>query len=388
VQQIVDCLKDNLDTRRDLSGKSLMLSITHIGPDLIQWAEYAVALQSFVISLTIVLLCSLKPKICGRLHDLRAVQSMHAVPTPRIGGIAIFAAIGLSSIIAPVEISERYQTFVFPVALIFFVGLAEDLGITISPLGRLLAAIGASLLVIWLFGVWLPRIGIPALDPMVAHWAIGVPLTLLITAGITHGFNLIDGVNGLAALAGIAAAVALALIARASGYGAMVHLAMMLAAGLFGFFLINFPLGKIFLGDAGAYSIGFVLSWFGISILLRYPDVSPWAILLTVFWPFADTLLAIYRRSRRKADIVAPDRLHAHQMVLRALEVCILGRGRRKIANPLTTVVLAPFVIAPPIAGVMLWNQNLNAFLATVMFMALFFASYAAAPALIRRFRR
>jgi UDP-GlcNAc:undecaprenyl-phosphate/decaprenyl-phosphate GlcNAc-1-phosphate transferase len=75
-------------------------------------------------------------------------------------------------------------------------------------------------------------------------------------------------------------------------------------------------------------------------------------------------------------------------LVLRALEVSILGRGRRKIANPLTTVVLSPFVIAPPIAGVMLWNQNLNAFLATVMFMALFFASYAAAPALIRRFRR
>ena len=99
-------------------------------------------------------------------------------------------------------------------------------------------------------------------------------------------------------------------------------------------------------------------------------------------------LLAIYRRSRRNKDVSAPDRLHVHQMVMRALEICILGRNRRHIVNPLTTLVLLPFVIAPPIAGVLLWNQNQNAFLAVVAFGVLFFASYAAAPGLIRRFRR
>ena len=130
------------------------------------------------------------------------------------------------------------------------------------------------------------------------------------------------------------------------------------------------------------------MSWFGIAVLLNAPDVSPWAILLTLYWPVADTLLAIYRRSRRNADVSAPDRLHVHQMVMRALEICILGRNRRHIANPLTTLVLLPFVIAPPIAGVLLWNQNQNAFLAVVAFGVLFFASYAAAPGLIRRFRR
>jgi hypothetical protein len=75
-------------------------------------------------------------------------------------------------------------------------------------------------------------------------------------------------------------------------------------------------------------------------------------------------------------------------MVMRSLEICIFGRERRDIANPLTTLILAPFVIAPPVAGVLLWDQNLNAFLAVLGFGAVFFASYAAAPALIRRFRR
>jgi UDP-N-acetylmuramyl pentapeptide phosphotransferase/UDP-N-acetylglucosamine-1-phosphate transferase len=218
--------------------------------------------------------------------------------------------------------------------------------------------------------------------------AVGIPLTILVTAGITNGFNLIDGVNGLASLTAIVAALALSQIAEISGYSTMVHLPMFLAAGVFGFFLINYPFGLIFLGDAGAYTIGFVLSWFGIAVLVNAPDVSPWAILLTFFWPAADTSLAIYRRLRRSSDISAPDRLHVHQMMMRGLEICVLGQNRRQISNPLTTLVLAPFVIAPPIVGVLLWNQNWNAFLAVLFFGSLLFVAYVAAPGLIRRFRR
>ncbi|WP_146160229.1 MraY family glycosyltransferase [Phaeovulum veldkampii] len=353
-----------------------------------EWHEFVLAALAFGLCVLIVLLRSRFPRLSGRTYDLRAVQSMHTRLTPRVGGIGIFGALGLSVIFAPVSISGPYANFVLATSLLFVVGLAEDLGFPMSPRRRMLAAMGASLLAIWLLGVWLPRAGIPGLDLLVAHWAIGVPLTLLVTAGIANGFNLIDGVNGLASMTAIAAAIALSHIAELAGYTTMVHLAMMIAAGIFGFFLVNYPFGLIFLGDAGAYTIGFVLSWFGISVLLNSPDVSPWAILLTMYWPVADTLLAIYRRSRRNADVSAPDRLHVHQMVMRALEICILGRNRRQIANPLTTLVLLPFVIAPPIAGVLLWNQNQNAFLAVVVFGVLFFASYAAAPGLIRRFRR
>ncbi len=248
--------------------------------------------------------------------------------------------------------------------------------------------IGSSLLVIWFLGIWIPRaVGVPAIDGLLQYWAVGIPLTLLATAGVSNGFNLIDGVNGLASLVAIAAAVALSQIAKLAGDTAMVDLAVTLAAGVVGFFLLNYPFGLIFLGDAGAYTIGFVLSWFGISILLNTPDVSPWAILLTMYWPVVDTLLAMYRRYRGNRDVSQPDRLHVHQMVMRALEICVLGRNRRQISNPLTTLVLAPFVLAPPIAGVLLWNQNLNAFLAVLGFGVLFFSSYAAIPGLIRRFR-
>jgi UDP-GlcNAc:undecaprenyl-phosphate GlcNAc-1-phosphate transferase len=109
-----------------------------------------------------------------------------------------------------------------------------------------------------------------------------------------------------------------------------------------------------------------------------------WAILLTVFWPLADTLLAIYRRSRRNVATMAPDRLHVHHLVMRALEIHIVGRHQRHIANPLTTLVLAPFVLAPPLAGVLLWDNSVWAFVAVLGFTGLFFGSYGLAFVVLR----
>ena len=348
----------------------------------------ALAALSFWICVALILLDSRLPWFRRRTNDLSAGQSMHTHRTPRVGGIAVFCALGLGVMLAPLSIALAYAEFILATSLIFVVGLSEDLGFRVSPRGRLLAMAGSSLLVIWFLGVWIPRaVGVPEIDGLLQYWAVGIPLTLLLTAGISNGFNLIDGVNGLAALVAIAAAVALSEIAGLAGYPIMVDLALMFAAGIVGFALLNYPFGLIFLGDAGAYTIGFVLSWFGIAILLNAPDVSPWAILLTMYWPVVDTLLAMYRRYRGNRDVSQPDRLHVHQMVMRALEICVLGRNRRHIANPLTTLVLAPFVLAPPIAGVLLWNQNLNAFLAVLGFGVLFFSSYAAIPGLIRRFR-
>ena len=340
------------------------------------------------LSLTIRAASAKLPALSRRADDLGAVQAMHTRRTPRLGGLAIFATLGLSVWLAPVDVSSRYALFFGATSLLFFVGLAEDLGFHVSPRNRLLAAVAASGLCIALLGVWLPRLGIPAVDPLMGAWWLGVPVTLLVTAGVANGFNLIDGVNGLAGLTAMVALLALGQIANAGGYDTMVHLSAMVAACVFGFWVVNYPLGLVFLGDAGAYTLGFVISWFGVAVLLNVAAASPWAILLTVYWPVADTLLAIYRRIRRRGDVAAPDRLHVHQMVMRALEICVLGRNRRQLANPMTTLVLCPFVCMPPVVGVLLWNQNALAFYAVLAFSVLFFSSYALAPRLITRFRR
>ncbi len=354
----------------------------------IGWHEFLLVVLSMCLCWILVALRRHIPRLTGHAGHLSAVQAMHTQPRPRVGGIAIFVTLWVSLLFVPVSIADTYGRFMVAASLLFIVGLLEDLGFSISPRNRLLAAAIASLAVISLIGVWLPRADIPGLDALLLHWSVGGLFTILLTAGIANGFNMIDGANGLASLTALIAAVALSLIADQAGYTVMVQLAIMLAAGILGFLLVNYPFGLIFLGDAGAYTMGFVLSWFGIAILVNAPEASPWAILLTMFWPAADMLLAIYRRSRRKTAAMAADRLHAHQMVMRALEICVLGRKRRNIANPMSTFLLAPFILAPPVAGVVFWNQPLLAFLAAVIFGVIFFSSYATAPVVIHRYRR
>ena len=348
-----------------------------------EWHEVLLTLVSFFLCWALIIVAPKVPRLYGRSH-LEAVQASHSKPTPRVGGIGIFGSLAISVIFVPSEITWSYGLFIVAASVIFIVGLAEDLGFGVSPLRRLCAVCLASVLAILFLGVWLPRLDIPGLDVLMTYWFVGVPFTLLVTAGIANGFNLIDGVNGLASFTAIAAAMALGIISGQAGYSEMVHLSTLLAAGIFGFFMINYPYGLIFLGDAGAYTIGFFLSWFGIAVLLNAPEVSPWAILLTMFWPLADTLLAIYRRARGKLATMAPDRLHVHQLVMRALEIYVLGRGKRKIANPLSTLILAPFVAAPPVVGVLFWNQTTLAFLSVVGFLVLFFGSYALAFKVLR----
>lgn len=342
---------------------------------------------SAVSSFVFVLLARKSAHLSGRNVDLGAVQAVHTKMTPRVGGVAIYGVFVFGALFSNSEWQQIYFYLLLAAAPLFIAGLLEDLGFGVDPKRRLVASVLASLLAMWLFGAWLPRIGVVGIDLMLQHWYIGIPLTALLTAGIANGFNLIDGLNGLASLTACIAAIAFARIAGQAGLIGMEDISIMLAAGILGFVLVNYPMGLIFLGDAGAYTLGFLLTWIGVLLVSAVPELSPWAVLLVLFWPVADTLLAIYRRMRSNAPAMAPDRLHVHQMAMRAIEICLLGRGKRKVSNPLATLVLMPFVATPPIMGVLLWDQNLLACAMVALLGGLFFAGYAVVPHLSRKFR-
>lgn len=352
------------------------------------WQNIALAAMSLILCLGLIRAARRFPRMAGRTDDLSAVQCAHTSATPRVAGLAIFGALMFGILFVPAGYTERFALFLGSASVLFLVSLLEDLGFQIKPRIRLVAAIISSLLVVVTLDVWLMRSGIAWLDPYMHYWPVGVALTVLVTVGVANGFNLIDGVNGLAAVTAIACALALAFIAHQAEFAAMVKLTLMVAFTVCGFAVVNFPHGKIFLGDAGAYTLGFALSWFGVAILVHFPAVSPWAILLTVFWPVADTGLAIYRRARRQTIAFAPDRLHVHQLVMHALEVYVLGRGRRHLANPLTTISLAPFVIAGPLTGALLWDNNAVAGLVLLTYAVGFFGCYVLALPVLRRLPR
>lgn len=311
-----------------------------------------------------------------RAGDRNAVQGMHTDPTPRIGGVAI-AVVTIATLLYATSTSKpNYLGFSISIIPVFLTGLAEDLGYSMSPRARLLAAAASSSVAVALLGVWMPRVDIPGVDYLIAWVPVGILFTIFATAGICNAFNLIDGLNGLAAGTGIIVALGTAAIASNAGDVFLRDSSYLMVATLTGFLVFNFPWGKIFLGDAGAYSLGHVLSWFAVSLIVRSESVTTWAVLLVFFWPTADTLFAIYRRRKAGKPTDQPDRMHHHQLILRALEILYLGRGKRHVANPLATLVLLPMIAAPAVTGVLLWNQPLASFLAAVAYSGLFIGSY------------
>ena len=329
--------------------------------------------------------------------DLRAIQAAHDGVVPRLGGFAMFLAFLLflwalnsetfnQMFLTDFDISNLNVLLLsaFP---IFFVGLAEDLGYLMSPRKRLLAAIFSGALVIWFFDVWVKSIGIPIIDMFLSLWLIGVIFTLIAASGVVNAFNLIDGLNGLAGFTGVLVAISLSYIAFETNQSEVLRFLFVFSACILGFIFLNFPLGKIFLGDAGAYTLGHLLVWSAIILVNHSPEISPFSILLIFFWPVADTLLAIWRRWKKSKRADQPDRLHFHQLVMRFFEIRLLGRNRRHLANPLATIFLLPFIAIPQILGVIFWNNFAVSTSLAVMMIILFFLTYFVGIKLARRIR-
>ena len=308
--------------------------------------------------------------------DAGAVQSSHVAPTPRIGGVAIGVGLIVSIFLVPSAIRQTYALFVVSLAPVFLAGLAEDLGYGVSPRWRLIAAALSSLLAIILLDAWVARADVPGVDWLLGFVPLAVVFTMFATAGVCNAFNLIDGLNGFSSGTGIITALGLAAVAHLTGQAQLASISFMLIAALMGFLVFNFPWGKIFLGDAGAYSLGHALAWFSVILMFRVPELSPWAVILIFFWPLADTGFAMYRRRRSGRPTDQPDRLHFHQLIMRLLEIKYLGRKKRRIANPLATLVMLPFVALPVGFGVLLWDKPLWAGFAVICFGGLFVGSY------------
>ena len=338
------------------------------------------AMLVFVVSfcLSAVIWCTRRFQMShiNRRGDLGAVQSSHSAPTPRLGGVAIVAALSLGSFLIPGDFGDATQLLLLCLAPLFAGGLWEDIGKGVSPRLRMALAGLSTLLAVAAFGIWVDRVGVPVADWALGFAPVGIVFTIFAVVGVTNAFNLIDGLNGLSISISILVAAALGYVAAAHGVFELAQASAFVISALSGFLLINYPFGKVFLGDAGAYSVGFILASLAVALMHFAPDVSPAAVLLIFFWPVADTVLAIYRRRLRGRPSDKPDRLHFHQVMMRALEISLVGRRRRALANPLAAAFIVPMAVVPMLAGVVLSDSNAWALAALFVFAVLFFMAY------------
>jgi UDP-N-acetylmuramyl pentapeptide phosphotransferase/UDP-N-acetylglucosamine-1-phosphate transferase len=304
-----------------------------------------------------------------------------------LAGVAIFVSIFVTNTIFA-DGHDLLSLLLLSAIPLLAVGLLEDFGVYQSPSRRLASSFVAGAVFIAVTGTYLQDPGTFLLNAIFEYWLIAAFFTLIITSGIVNAFNLIDGLNGFSGSVSLVAAIGIAAVSYKAGLSHIVFSAGIICGAVIGFLMLNFPFGKIFLGDTGAYVIGFLLSWMSLDVLMEAPEVSPWAMLMMFFWPFADTILTISRRIMSGHPVGQPDRLHFHHVVMRIIEIGFLGRDGRVYSNPLAAIVLFPFMALPPFLGVLFANNNFVSAMLFCIFIGLFAALYKALIKQAPRLRR
>ena len=306
-----------------------------------------IGLGTFLCSLLlqfIVIHLSHKHELFIDCHTHDKPQGFHTLSTPRAGGIGIVVAM-LSLLLT----SMGWKLFL-SILLAFASGIFEDIHLSLKPKTRLILQFIAATVAVLLthsvvtylgFGIHLP------------YW-LGIVFSIFAIIGMMNAVNIIDGFNGLASGTVLLILLSFSLVAIKVGDTQILMIALITAAAVFGFFLPNFPRGKIFLGDGGAYLLGFMVALIGIFLAGNYDKVSPWFVLAVLIYPVWEVLFSAFRKLRTGRSPLEPDAYHMHMLVYRHMT-----RN-----NPMTAVVIlasiAPFILTP-----VLYANNSSANFAT-----------------------
>jgi len=346
---------------------------TLLNPDLM------LALLAGAVALMVALLLVLTQRWHGHfsMDTAAGIQKFHTRPTPRVGGISIAFGVGAGYLLTPSGSQALLGPLILAGIPAFAFGLLEDVTKRVSVRTRLLATMGCGVLGWAMTGYSITDANLPGLDWLLGYTLFSVMFTAFAVGGIANAINIIDGFNGLAAGTVIIILVAFGLMAIALGDADMAQVCLILASAVAGFFLVNWPLGKIFLGDGGAYFIGFSLAWIAVLMLQRHPEVSAWAPMLVCGFPILEVLFSIVRRRRRNLSPGDPDRLHLHSLVKRRLARALLPKASSLARNSLTGAIMWLAALIPAVIAVQWPTHTLTLVLGFAVCAFLYSAVYA-----------
>lgn len=321
---------------------------------------FQLGLAALAASGIVSLLIVLSQKWHGGLshdHDLDGVQKVHTTAVPRIGGLAVVAGVVLGLLIFrkfnpellnPVRFGDVLLLLAASVPA-FAAGLIEDMTKRVSVRARLTATALSAVIASAVLGATVNELDLWGVDTLLAFTPFAVLVTAIVVAGGSNAINIIDGFNGLSASTIVIMAGGLAAVALQNGDTFVAILGALGIGAALGFLALNYPRGKLFLGDGGAYFLGFWVSEMAVLLLVRNPGVNAWQVLAICAYPVIEVLFSIYRRKViQGVSPGAPDALHLHTLVFRRV---VFKHVRPDATRPWKRNAAVPCVIAPGVAA-------------------------------------
>ncbi len=290
--------------------------------------------------------------------DIPNERSMHQKPIPRGGGIAFIGALLLISIFLmglQYNHLHHYILTYIAIAIVFTCGILDDKK-GLRPKYKFIFIALASLLV-YENGISIESLGTYLGIRIDLPFYVALPFTIFAIIGFTNALNLLDGLDGLAASVSLVMLGAYTWLGFLYNDELMVMLASLTGGALLAFLLFNWHPAKIFMGDSGSLTLGFIIA----VLSIRATDyISPAAVLFIVALPVLDTFIVMTRRIQRGISPFTADKNHMHHILYRRYEDVTF-----------TTIMIVYIQIAFTIIGYQL--RNSDDFLSLILFGILFF---------------
>lgn len=307
-------------------------------------------------------------------------QKFHAHLVSRVGGIGVLTAFAGAIVLNELFFAQQSSgsaasvegqaLLLLTCSLIAFVGgFAEDIRKDVGVGIRLGATMLAAAVGYFVLDGALDRLGVAGLDFLLQFGVGSFLFAVIAVGGIANAINIVDGYNGLSGVLVVFILGAMAYVSLLVGDGFILDVCLILIGAVGGFLVWNFPRGKIFLGDGGAYFIGFMIGELSVLLVHRHSEVSPWFPLMLVAYPVWETFFSIYRKKLVRGQSPGqPDGMHFHMMVYKRVVRWKIGSKDpedRLSRNSLTSPYLWSLSLFTIIPAVIFWdNTVVLAFLA------------------------
>lgn len=311
----------------------------------------------------------LSAAICGAIVYLRPYHQrysidalsdfpgkVHASPSPRIGGLAIFGGAIAGALWYGFHVESLGLALILCALPAFLGGIAEDLTKRVSTVARLVLTFAGAAIAFFVLDARITTLDMPYSGVVLALAIPSLLFTMFAVGGYAHATNIVDGLNGLAGLVALIVLAAIAWVAGQVGDAPVVAIALVAMGAVAGFLVWNFPRGVLFLGDGGSYFLGFLVAELAVLLAFRNSEVSPWFALTALLYPVCETIFSSYRRRVRGQGAMDADGLHLHTLVYKRL-VRRGGKGTTR-QNATATLYLAALCAALVLPAAALWNNT------------------------------
>jgi UDP-N-acetylmuramyl pentapeptide phosphotransferase/UDP-N-acetylglucosamine-1-phosphate transferase len=319
-------------------------------PQWIDVSSYSYIVLALVLNSVVAILWHKKIYKKLGLKVYAAIQRIHLAETPRLGGLIIVSVLSLYTFLhAESNVASILKLCLLSMLPLLFIALKEDLFHNVKPTVRLLALLGSGVLFVLNFSGPYPHFEGTFLQnffekPLAMIFFYPVALTAL-----ANGSNLTDGVNGLCSAIFLSILGSLLFLAYQVGDNTIMMAIWILVMLIGSFLMLNYPWGRIFLGDLGAYTLAFLTGIITILFFGRHSDISPWFPVLILIYPMTEVTFSMVRRLYRGKPVFRPDTKHLHIKIFYFLRKI---PQMKHYANPTVMPVLSvlwvyPLIVTP-----------------------------------------